>query len=32
VARPGEVQVGIMTAVIGAPWLIYLARRRALEG
>ena len=28
VARPGEVQVGIVTALIGAPFLIYLARRR----
>jgi iron complex transport system permease protein len=30
VARPGEVQVGIVTAVIGAPGLIALARRRSL--
>jgi iron complex transport system permease protein len=28
VARPGEVQVGIVTALIGAPFLIYLARKR----
>jgi iron complex transport system permease protein len=28
IARPGEVQVGIVTAVIGAPFLIYLARKR----
>lgn len=27
VARPGEVQVGVMTAVVGAPVLILLARR-----
>lgn len=31
VARPSEVQVGIMTAVVGAPFLIYLARQRAME-
>ena len=28
VARPGEVQVGIVTALVGAPFLIALARRR----
>jgi iron complex transport system permease protein len=28
VARPGEVQVGIVTAVLGAPLLIALARQR----
>ncbi len=28
VARPGEVQVGIVTALIGAPFLIGLARRK----
>lgn len=28
VARPGEVQVGVLTAVVGAPVLIALARRR----
>jgi iron complex transport system permease protein len=30
VARPAEVQVGIVTAIIGAPVLIALARRRTL--
>ncbi len=30
VARPSEVQVGIVTAIIGAPVLIALARRRTL--
>jgi iron complex transport system permease protein len=30
VARPGEVQVGVMTAVIGAPFFIILVRRRKL--
>ena len=30
IARPGEVQVGIVTALIGAPFLIYLARRRSV--
>ncbi|WP_307845312.1 iron chelate uptake ABC transporter family permease subunit [Planomonospora sp. ID67723] len=30
VARPGEVQVGIMWAVVGAPVFILLARRRRL--
>jgi iron complex transport system permease protein len=30
IARPGEVQVGIVTAVIGAPFFIALARRRRL--
>jgi iron complex transport system permease protein len=28
VARPAEVQVGIITAVVGAPFLIAMARRR----
>jgi iron complex transport system permease protein len=32
VARPAEIQVGIMTAVVGAPFLIYLARQRTVEG
>ena len=32
VARPGEVQVGIVTAVIGAPFFIVLVRRRKLVG
>lgn len=31
VARPAEIQVGIMTAVVGAPFLIYLARQRSVE-
>lgn len=31
VARPAEIQVGIMTAVVGAPFLIYLARQRTIE-
>lgn len=30
VVRPGEVQVGILTAVIGAPFFIALVRRRKL--
>ncbi|MEU8815373.1 iron chelate uptake ABC transporter family permease subunit [Actinoplanes sp. NPDC048796] len=30
VARPGEVQVGIVTAIIGAPVFVILARRRRL--
>ncbi len=30
VARPGEIQVGIITAVIGAPFFIALVRRRKL--
>lgn len=30
VVRPGELQAGIVTAVVGAPFLIYLARRRKL--
>lgn len=30
VARPGEVQVGIVTAVIGAPFFVLLVRRRRL--
>jgi iron complex transport system permease protein len=32
VARPGELQVGIVTAVVGAPVLIYLVRRRQASG
>lgn len=32
VARPSEIQVGIMTAMVGAPFLIYLARQREIEG
>jgi iron complex transport system permease protein len=31
VARPSEVQVGIVTAILGAPFLIALARRRKLD-
>lgn len=31
VAKPSEVQVGIMTAIVGAPFLIYLARQRTVE-
>jgi len=31
VLRPAEIQVGIMTALVGAPFLVYLARRRGLE-
>lgn len=30
VARPGEVQVGILTAVLGAPFFVALVRRRKL--
>ena len=30
--RPGEIEVGIMTAVIGAPVLIALVRRRRARG
>ena len=30
IARPGEVQVGIVTAIVGAPVFIYLVRRRKL--
>lgn len=32
IARPGEVEVGIVTAVIGAPVLIALVRRRKVSG
>lgn len=32
VMRPGELQVGIVTALIGAPVLILLARRRRVSG
>jgi ABC-type Fe3+-siderophore transport system permease subunit len=28
--QPAEIEVGIVTAVIGAPFLIYLARQRSL--
>jgi iron complex transport system permease protein len=30
IARPGEVQVGIVTAIIGAPVFIFLVRRRKM--
>ncbi len=30
VARPGEVQVGILTAILGAPFFVALVRRRKL--
>jgi iron complex transport system permease protein len=30
VARPGELQVGIVTALVGAPVFIALVRRRSL--
>ncbi len=30
VMRPGEIEVGITTALIGAPFLIYLARKRSV--
>jgi iron complex transport system permease protein len=30
VARPGELQVGIVTALLGAPFFIWLARRQRL--
>ena len=30
VARPGEVQVGIITAIVGAPFLVHLVRTRKL--
>lgn len=30
VAKPSELQTGIVTAVVGAPFLIYLARQRAV--
>jgi iron complex transport system permease protein len=29
-ARPGELQVGIVTALIGAPFFVALVRRRKL--
>jgi iron complex transport system permease protein len=31
IARPGEVQVGIVTALVGAPVFIHLVRRRTLK-
>lgn len=30
VMRPGELEVGIATALLGAPFLVYLARRRSV--
>ena len=30
VARPSELQVGIVTALVGAPFFIWLVRRRRL--
>jgi iron complex transport system permease protein len=30
IARPAEIQVGIVTAVVGAPVLVHLARKRSL--
>jgi iron complex transport system permease protein len=30
IMSPGEIQVGIVTAFLGAPFLIYLARRKAM--
>jgi iron complex transport system permease protein len=30
VVRPAELQVGIVTALLGAPFLIYLARQRSV--
>lgn len=32
VARPGEVHVGIVTALVGAPFLVALVRRRRVVG
>ena len=32
IARPGEIEVGILTAVIGAPVLIALVRRKNVSG
>jgi iron complex transport system permease protein len=32
VARPAELQVGIVTALVGAPFLVYLARRTRVGG
>lgn len=32
VARPSEVAVGIMTAIVGAPFLVHLVRSRSLMG
>jgi iron complex transport system permease protein len=32
IARPSEIQVGIVTAMLGAPFFIYLARKRSIVG
>lgn len=32
IARPGEIEVGLVTAALGAPLLIALARRRTVSG
>lgn len=32
IARPGEIEVGIVTAVVGAPVLVALVRRRKVSG
>ena len=32
VARPSEIAVGIMTAIVGAPFLVHLVRSRSLMG
>lgn len=32
IARPSEIQVGIITALLGAPFFIYLARKRSIVG
>ncbi len=32
VIRPGELQVGVVTAFVGAPVLIWLVRRRKVSG
>jgi iron complex transport system permease protein len=31
IMRPGEIQVGIVTAFLGAPFLIYLARKKVMQ-
>lgn len=31
VMRPSEIQVGIVTAIVGAPFLVHLVRRRSVE-
>ena len=32
IVRPGEIEAGVLTALIGAPVLIALARRREVSG